>query len=443
MATRKTSGFFRRALHRELPAWQQEGLITEQQASALSGRYELDKLKAESSGALVTAIYIIGAVLIAAGAVSFVTANWDEMNKWVKVALIVGAMLACHAVGFWLWKFSGKKPLLGHALVTLGTLLFGVNIALLAQIFHIHSNFYNGFGACAIGALVMAYALGSTPNALIALIASFVWFCGWYDDLTPVFNYYPFLAAALFLPYAYLRRSVWVFTAALLAIGITLPIFGKIRTDWPAIWLLGILGLGQLYYGWGLMSAGTKRFGAFAHPARGFGYAALLGIAYAFSFLDLAEELRRLFMDIQPEWQWIVPLAATWAAAIVCWVLSCTIFKREKPDRVIEIATWLAVILMLATIGYVSDVVTVVAANVALLVLASGLLWRSVSRQERLSFWVGVAIVALLIVSRFFEYDFNLLIKAAAFLACGVGVIFAGVVFEKFVRKQEPAHAKG
>ena len=176
---RNLSSRFRKTLKQELTAWQADGTLTPEQAGEITQRYDLSELEKESVGTLMRAIYIIGAVLVGAGVVSFVAAHWTQLGQWIKLCLILSAMLTCHIVGFYFWKVSGKRAYLGHGLVTLGTLIFGANIGLLAQIFHLDTDVYSGFGAWAIGAAAMAYAVGSTPNALIAVAASFVWFSRW------------------------------------------------------------------------------------------------------------------------------------------------------------------------------------------------------------------------------------------------------------------------
>jgi hypothetical protein len=43
---------------------------------------------------------------------------------------------------------------------------------------------------------------------------------------------------------------------------------------------------------------------------------------------------------------------------------------------------------------------------------------------------------AILILSRTLEYETELLIKAVIFTACGVGIIVAGVLFERFLKSR-------
>ena len=91
--------------------------------------------------------------LIGCGVVTFVAAHWDEMDRGIKVALLLLAMLAAHGTGYWLWRVrKPARPHLGHSLTVLGTLIFGASIMLFGQIFHISGRLDDAFLAWGAGA---------------------------------------------------------------------------------------------------------------------------------------------------------------------------------------------------------------------------------------------------------------------------------------------------
>jgi hypothetical protein len=73
---------------------------------------------------------------------------------------------------------------------------------------------------------------------------------------------------------------------------------------------------------------------------------------------------------------------------------------------------------------------------VACLVLSAALIANSFRAEDRQFFWAGVLFVALVIASRFFEYETGLLIKAVVFITCGIGLILAGVGFENYLKQR-------
>jgi uncharacterized membrane protein len=440
---RKISNLFRELLKQELQFWQADGLISAEQSAALSQRYRLDEMAKESTNRLLFAIYIIGAVLIGAGVVSFVAAHWEEITPSIKVGLIVACMLTGHVAGFYLWKVSARSPRLGHALIVLGTLVFGANIGLMAQIFHIRSYFYNGLFAWAIGAIIMAYALESVPNAVIAILVSFIGFCGWAGDNPQSFCYYPFIAAAIFLPFAYLCRSVLAFSLSLLAVGAAVVVCAGVGSEELASFGLAAPGAALLFFAYGLLLHRTANFKSFAYPAM---VAATAFIAFG-AYLSSFHSYEMRFPDLLQHRMWLVPTICLYVPALVMWGLA---FKGTLADgeiRLVALGVLVSCVLVAAPIALTPVLMSapdsfwsIVFSNVACLVLSTALVINSFRAEDRRFFWAGVLFVALVIASRFFEYETGLLIKAVVFITCGVGLIIAGVGFENYLKKRRIAN---
>jgi uncharacterized membrane protein len=434
MKTPKATAGFRRHLKNHLPLLQADGLITPDQARDISQRFRLNDLAAESTRTLLMAIYIIGAFLIGIGVISFVAAHWTAIPRQVKVALLFAAMIASHFAGFYLWKMTGKSPRLGHALTILGTLIFGASIGLMAQIFHIRGSATGLFGPWAIGAIVMAYALGSTPNAVIAIVTSFIWFTGRVTWGQLTYWYYPFAAAALFLPYCYWRKSTFAFTLTLLAVALG-TILACFDVAGNKFFCMCIIAIGLLYACWGLIAIGGTNFKSFGSPAIFLGYLAVSISVYLCSFLEVAEETlyshNAYPRDSLPQ---VLPALA--ALVIGMLLVTPAILRSRHNAALTKVFSAVMVTFGLYLIGSISGSQFIFAglANIAFLTLAVVLIWIARDLEDRRLFWSGIIMVALMVVSRSFEYETGLIIKAVAFTAGGVAVIVAGVVFEKFLK---------
>jgi uncharacterized membrane protein len=308
----KISIRFRELLNQELRLWQTDGLISPEQSSAISQRYRLDQMAKESTRQLLLVIYVIGASLIGAGVISFAAAQWDKIIPSVKVGLIVACMLTFHITGFYLWKVSARSPRLGHALVVLGTVVFGANIDLMAQIFNVESNLYNGFFAWAIGAVIMAYALESVPNAIVAIVVSFTGFCGWIDDNPHSFCYYPFVAAALFLPFAHFCRSALTLVLSLLAVGISVVMCAGVDSGERAAFGLAAPGAALLFFAYGLLSQRTAVFKTFVLPAM----AVATGFIAFGAYLSSFHYHNVRFPDLFKYRMWLAPTICLYVPAV-------------------------------------------------------------------------------------------------------------------------------
>ncbi|NJR62430.1 MAG: hypothetical protein HC769_28670, partial [Cyanobacteria bacterium CRU_2_1] len=76
----------------------------------------------------------------------------------------------------------------------------------------------------------------------------------------------------------------------------------------------------------------------------------------------------------------------------------------------------------------------VFAFNVMLFVLAIGLIRDGLALGNRYTFWGGMVLLVLGIVTRMLEYDTGLLLKSIVFALCGAGVIAAGLRFERAIK---------
>ncbi|MGD0552981.1 MAG: DUF2157 domain-containing protein [Sedimentisphaerales bacterium] len=435
----KISNRFRELLKQEIQLWQADGLISTEQSSAISQRYRLDQMAKESTHLLLFVIYIIGTALVGAGVISFVAANWESIPAAAKVAMIVAFMLACHLIGYYLWRISAISPRLGHALVVLGTLVFGANIGLMAQIFHIKSNFYNGLYAWAIGAIIMAYAVESVPNAVIAIIVSFIGFCGWAGDNPQSFCYYPFVVAAVFLPFACLCRSVPAFSLSLFAIGASVVVCAGVGAEELASFGLAAPGAALLFFAFGLLLNRSVGFKAFASPAM---VVAAVFIAFG-AYLSSFHYYGMSYSDLFEHRMWLVPTICLYAPALLMWgFVFKAIFAGQRISW-FDLGVFFSCVLVAAPIVLTQVLVSspdsflvVVFSNVACLVLSAALIANSFRAEDRQFFWAGVLFVALVIASRFFEYETGLLIKAVVFITCGIGLILAGVGFENYLKQR-------
>ena len=122
------------------------------------------------------AFAVIGILLFGAGVISFFAANWGVIPKAIKMALLFGAMWAAFAGAGALLGVKGPTGRgIGHALLLLGVILFGANIMLIAQIYHISSHFPNGVFLWTLGAVVVTYLAPSEILAVSALLLGGLW----------------------------------------------------------------------------------------------------------------------------------------------------------------------------------------------------------------------------------------------------------------------------
>lgn len=146
-------------LEKESARWVAMGLIDPAQRSRIMALYP-PALETPSRFASVIALF--GAICLGMGGLLFVASNWEYLPRIVKTLLIVGLATGSAWTGYFLGYKKGNYPKIGESLVLLGSLLWGAGIALVAQIYNIHSPYpTNGAFLWLLGVLPLAWALMS------------------------------------------------------------------------------------------------------------------------------------------------------------------------------------------------------------------------------------------------------------------------------------------
>ena len=424
---------FRAALRNELAIWICKGIVTEETAKQLSSAYELDSLKHESTRLLSAVIFTIGGLLLGGGLISFVAANWEAIPTSIKLALLFSALLGLHTVGFWLWHSKNWRRL-GHALIFCGCLVFGANVGLVAQIFHISGNWYGGFGAWALGSLVMAWAVRSWIIGVLALGTSFFWFLGFQFDHEQSAFVYPLILAIALLPLAWIIRSRVLYAGTLLGIVVAACVLAGYQGSARQL-LFTMAAGGTFMWTLGELHRASEWRSAFANITAGLGLGLLAVTSYVWSFHYLWDA--SVFGPMRSLWAFLF-FSLSIAFSLVMWG------KSKQTQQLLTAGVLLAGGILCASsllsgqsanIGN-GEFLFTVTTNLAALILAAIIIGVGLIDERRLAFWLGSLYLVLLILSRFLEYETSLLVKSAAFLACGVTVIIAGISYEKYLHRK-------
>ncbi len=476
---------FRQELREESKLWRKEGLITPELEAQFSQRYGFDQLDKEASSQFLNILLGLGGILLGLGAITFVAANWQGMSPLVKVALLLSSLIGVNVAGFSLWnnEASVSKQRWGHALLLLGVLLLGANIGLLPQIFHQTGPIYGLYLVWGLGVLVMAAGLrlGSLAVAsLILLMASFFTFDSYgLADVGGVLGigeaamvFMPLVLVCWFLPLAHWCRSQWLF--ALSAIALALAIFTNVlpRGSQLPPWLglsIGLFLPAALLWAYDaqawrfslkpLSPAKTdsalaqlppdspqarrgKLQAGFRSIARSLSLFALTVSLYSLSFHflwegnDLAESWG---YGSEPSWLWLLDDLFLIVLASLGWVGLLRQWPGLKQFQLRSLNSAMVALLIAVPIGLLFwvgvvgslPVVAPFIVNILLALMAIGLIRDGLALGLRSCFWLGMVLLVLDIITRTFEYNTGLTVKALVFTLCGIAVLIAGIWFEK------------
>jgi len=160
-------------LSRESEAWVAEGIVSAEQAAAIRSRYA--DAREERRGSATAALAVIGAIAVGLGVIGFVAANWEEMSHGVRLVLLTAVVAGSYAGAYQLRERTGSMPRVGESLYLLGVLLFGASLFLVGQMYHVEAHDPLALLLWAGGATATALVVRSRAIAAAAVLI----FTGW------------------------------------------------------------------------------------------------------------------------------------------------------------------------------------------------------------------------------------------------------------------------
>lgn len=156
------------------------GLITPEQADAVAAHFRLSPR--EPRNYLLIAFSALGGLLVLAGVVLLVSANWEAIPPLAKQISCAALMLAFWAAGLCFLLGKNPRPFVGEALCFVGAGTWLANIALYGQIYQISSEPSRAFGAWFLGIFLLPWCVRLRGVFAMSLVAAAVWIACLLDE---------------------------------------------------------------------------------------------------------------------------------------------------------------------------------------------------------------------------------------------------------------------
>lgn len=427
----------------ELPALEQAGVLPPETSDRLRAYYA-----ANARGGLhwaVVAFAVLGALLIGSGIILLFAHNWDTFTRPMRTVLsacplALGAALSAAALlrnGGTAWREGAG---LFHALAV------GASIALIGQTYHLHSDLPGFLLTWALLVLPLPFLLRATGPCLLYLALVCGWSAAAQDRYGQAAAFWPLLLPALawqarlFLADRNSAQAnvafAGLFTALCVGMGLALE-----RTV-PGLWVIAYAALlsGSALFGFAFYG---ERSGWNNLP-KTLGVIGLTVLAYIFTWPDMwhelgwhhlrHEEAYRLW-GIWTDGAVALSLLAAWA---VCAVRAC-----RRPS--VETLT-MAALPVLATASFALNSLKGAFESLNALAYDAFLFYLGVfyivlgCRNTKLrQLNGGMAIVSVLLITRFFDTHFDYLARGLAFIAIGTVFLTVNIVVARRKRRQEGA----
>ena len=397
--TGPAAGPFLERLPGELSRWESDGIITAEQGQAIRARYspaELVPKTVRSQGRLVTGLSIIGAVLVGLGVILFFASNWDGIDRWPKLAMILGAILFAHGLGFYLYYYRDHRRV-GSAMVLLACLIYGAGVHLMGQVYNVDVNDPRLMLFWFLGVFPLVYIVKSQPIQFLGLALFFLALGfrlpDWIDDVS---RGEAVLGASLFL-----------------VLGLFVLAVGRMKDE-----ITFLRPYSEVFQLVGLITA--------------------LGSVFVLTFKDVFDSFDKgVYIQGETELGFRILIGAAGALTLALVIAAAWLHRRSGKGFALNgiegvaIAVLLAAAFMVITVDTGGEVLYAVVFNAIFAVALLGVLVSGYLRGREAWVNIGLIFISINIFARYFEYSWDLLDGSLIFAAAGVILLLGGYLVER------------
>ena len=428
MAERNYPREWQALLQAETARWVEQGMINDVQRASILALYPGGSSNRDRTILIFT---ILGSLLVGAGVILFLAANWKAIPATVKLATVIGAVVASYGAGYHLQFRRGDYPWLGQSLILLGGLLYGAGIWLVAQIFHLSSHWPVGFLLWGAGLLPVVYAVGSIPVLYLSTAMLLVWNMG---EQTSTLSYnvlFPLLALGMVAPLARRAGSALAEAGVLGGLFFWLAAGSLMHATLPSGAEPGIVARLMMLYGAGLMLVSLARLGDTRAYLGVGGLLTLIGsyiLTFRFGFLH---ELPMPALTQGGLFQVGAVgglLAAVAGLSWWYWQRGDGYARMALPAALVPVAAALSVHLLDTVPRMIAFNLVLFGGTVALIVLG-------VRQRSQLVVNLGLSAFLVHVLTRYFDLFFSAMNKSLFFVLGGVLLLGGGWLLERNRRR--------
>lgn len=429
----------------ELPTLEAEGVIDEATAQRLRSHYAG---ASEGGGrrVILAVCAVFGALLIGGGIILLLAHNWEQLSRGARATISMAPLVAAQALAGWVLVRREASTAWREGSGVLLALMVATAVALVDQTYHTGGDLESFLWRWALLLAPLPWLLNSTGAAILFLGALTWWAGAALAGGHQVLWLWP-LAAVGVIPHAlqlFRGRRRGLRAANLqwaIAIFLCVAAGLSLERGVPGLWIVIYCGLFA-----SMLAVGTATRGdgdaMWRRPLEAVGMLGSLAVWLVLTFaepwdgigwrhLRTGEHLSGGSLWIDMLMAVVLPAAAVAAAAVLMdrrrdvlqllWVVAVPVVAVVWPVIAATDADWLGALVF----------------NLLVFSVGVGTIAIGVRREHLATVNLGMLVVALLVVIRFFDSQLGFVARGLAFIAVGIGFLVANVVLSKRMRLPE------
>ena len=416
-------------LYNELPNLINRGIFTEETAKKLREYYGEVKSASKTTTMLII-LSTVGALLIGLGIILLFAHNWENFSRLTRTILSLLPLVVGQYLCLWVLRNRPESGAFKEGAGTFLSLMVGASISLIGQTYNIPADASAFVLTWMFLIIPITYFMQASIPAAIYLIGITIWSSMQWNDPGRAFMFWPLLVIVLPHFIWTLGKEIYAVRTALLSLVISICItiaagqsLGKLV---PGSWIIIYSSIYSIFYSLGHFK--TEDITTSWQPIFRFigavgSFVLALMATYSFVWQN------HTYSEYSSMFKSKIPLPVVFGETIVsiCLITLALLLFYDQVKRKNSLVALFAVTPLLAIIGYIANegsaILPIIIFNIFIFVLSISRIREGIRRPSLPVVNIGMLMLAVLIIARFFDSDINFILKGLVFICVGIGFL--------------------
>lgn len=419
-------------LYQELPDLVRAGVLTQSASDRLHEHYG-DIKSTDKKWFIIIVCGVLGALLIGLGIILLFAHNWDDFSRPLRALFSLMPLVGGQIMAMWVVLKRPASYALKEGAAIFLSLMVGASIALISQTYNIPNDTPDFILNWMLLIVPLTYLMEATFPAVFFVAGMTFWSGLFWDEPLKAFLFWPFMAVVLPHLIWALGQEKYTIRASILslvlAMGLCWGTGSTLGRTWPGSWIVIFSSLITLFYligVWefkGISRSWQRPF----HILGGLGtFIMMFILTFRFPWESIAVRFDYTIENI-------LSLSAI-PDHILTFVLvgSALLLFFQYVKRKDWMRAFFGALPLLALIGYAwggrSIFFPILLFNVFMLSVSVYRLMVGIRANDLRLINIGMLMLAVLVLARFFDSDINFIIKGSVFIVIGMGFLVTNFV---------------